>query len=47
MKNINFDAVMTMAWGLCIVLDVMAWEWNEALLCSCLAIAHYRLYKGK
>ena len=47
MKNINFDAVMTMAWGLCTVLEAITQEWNEALLCLCLTIAHYRLYKGR
>lgn len=47
MKNINFDAVMTMVWSLCTVLEVMAQDWNEALLYLCLAIVYYILYKGK
>ena len=47
MKNINFDAVMTMAWWLCTVLEATVQEWHSALLCLCLTTAHYRLYKGR
>lgn len=47
MKNINFDAVIAITWGLCTILEAMVQEWHKALLCLCLTIAYYRLYKGE